>query len=120
MDFAQSRQRAAAGTAAWTASAILFCSIASAQIADYPPDEVAGIAVNYTEALAGDFALPDPLLLANGEPVRDAAGRSTLHTRADHAFLRAAIALLMNAPASLLSNGAICCWNWPGQLARSL
>jgi hypothetical protein len=69
MNFAQSRQR----TAAWTASAILCCGIASAQIADYAPDEVAGIPVNYTEALAGDFTLPDPLLLANGELVRDAA-----------------------------------------------
>jgi hypothetical protein len=67
-----SKDRAATVAAAWAASVVLGCGIARAQIADYPPDEVAGIAVNYTEALAGDYTLPDPLLLSNGEPVRDA------------------------------------------------
>jgi hypothetical protein len=43
-----------------------------AQIADAPAGMVAGIPVNYTEALAGDYTLPDPLVLANGKPVRDA------------------------------------------------
>ena len=33
---------------------------------------VAGIPVNYDEALVGTYTLPDPLVLANGQPVRDA------------------------------------------------
>src|SRR5437870_610874 len=33
---------------------------------------VAGIPVNYDDAQAGTYTLPDPLLLANGKPVRDA------------------------------------------------
>ena len=37
-----------------------------------PPKEVAGIAVNYDEAKVGDYTLPDPLRLNNGQPVRDA------------------------------------------------
>ena len=56
----------------WIATVILGCCSASAQIADYPADEVAGIPVNYTEALVGDYTLPDPLVLANGKPVGDA------------------------------------------------
>jgi len=28
--------------------------------------------VNYDEALVGNYTLPDPLVLANGKPVRDA------------------------------------------------
>jgi hypothetical protein len=44
----------------------------SAQIADYPPETVAGIPVNYTDANAGAYTLPDPLQLANGKPVKDA------------------------------------------------
>ena len=35
--------------------------------------EVAGIPVNYDETKTGDFTLPDPLILLNGEKVRDAA-----------------------------------------------
>jgi len=31
-----------------------------------------GIPVNYDEALVGTYTLPDPLLLSNGQPVRDA------------------------------------------------
>ena len=42
------------------------------QVADAPDGNVAGIPVNYTEAKVGDYALPDPLLLANGEKVADA------------------------------------------------
>lgn len=42
------------------------------QIADSAPDVVAGIPVNYTEANAGTYSLPDPLKLNNGKPVRDA------------------------------------------------
>jgi hypothetical protein len=37
-----------------------------------PPAVVAGIPVNYDEALAAGYTLPDPLLLADGTPVRDA------------------------------------------------
>jgi hypothetical protein len=37
-----------------------------------PPTEVAGIPVNYNEALTGNYTLPDPLVLSNGKPVRDA------------------------------------------------
>ncbi len=51
---------------------LLACALAPAQIADYPPDAVAGIPVNYTESQAGSYTLPDPLVLANGKPVRDA------------------------------------------------
>ena len=41
--------------------------------ADRPPAAVvAGIPVNYDEARVGTYTLPDPLLLANGKPVRDA------------------------------------------------
>jgi hypothetical protein len=38
-----------------------------------PPSEVAGIPVNYDESKAGTYTLPDPLVLSNGKPVRDAA-----------------------------------------------
>jgi hypothetical protein len=56
------------------ASAVLLCSFAACgQIADYPADKVAGIPANYTEALVGTYTLPDPLVLADGKPVRDAA-----------------------------------------------
>ncbi len=37
-----------------------------------PPKEVAGIPVNYDEALVGHYTLPDPLQLANGKKVGDA------------------------------------------------
>ena len=37
-----------------------------------PAAEVAGIPVNYDEALVGNYTLPDPLMLANGKAVRDA------------------------------------------------
>ncbi len=51
--------------------AILFCAAASAQTKALP-SEVAGIAVNYDESKVGTYTLPDPLVLAGGEPVRDA------------------------------------------------
>lgn len=51
--------------------ALMACS-APAQIADYPADTVAGIPVNYTESMAGTYTLPNPLVLANGKPVKDA------------------------------------------------
>jgi len=62
------------------AAAILTCCTANAQAGRPPappapappPTNVAGIPVNYDEALAGNYTLPDPLVLANGKPVRDA------------------------------------------------
>src|SRR6516162_4594298 len=54
------------------AATILSVCAAIAQ-ADRPPAAVvAGIPVNYDEARVGTYTLPDPLLLANGKPVRDA------------------------------------------------
>lgn len=57
---------------ALTLAAILSCGGAFAQADRQPPTNVAGIPVNYDEALTGNYALPDPLVLANGKPVRDA------------------------------------------------
>jgi len=61
---------------------VFLCIAASAQNANPPappkkapappPSIVAGIPVNSDEALTGSFTLPDPLVLANGKPVRDA------------------------------------------------
>ena len=42
------------------------------QTPNAPPAVVAGIPVNYDEALVGTYTLPDPLVLTNGKPVRDA------------------------------------------------
>jgi hypothetical protein len=65
----------------WRAAlaAMLFCTAASGQEAKAPrkapappPNVVAGIPVNYDEAKVGTYKLPDPLVLANGKPVRDA------------------------------------------------
>jgi hypothetical protein len=50
---------------------ILSSASVKSQIADSPDDSVAGIPVNYTESRSGEYTLPDPLMLANGEPVRD-------------------------------------------------
>jgi len=38
-----------------------------------PASVVAGIPVNYDETRVGTYTLPDPLVLANGKPVRDAS-----------------------------------------------
>jgi hypothetical protein len=45
------------------------------QVATAPrdPEVVAGIPVNYDESKVGSYTLPDPLILADGTPVRDAA-----------------------------------------------
>ena len=45
---------------------------AANQAASQPRSEVAGIPVNYDEAKVGSYTLPNPLVLANGKPVRDA------------------------------------------------
>jgi hypothetical protein len=42
------------------------------QPAAAPRAVIAGIPVNYDEALVGTYTLPDPLVLANGKPVHDA------------------------------------------------
>src|SRR5205823_6084596 len=62
------------GKIRFCAAVLLFAITASAQppAKKAPPTEVAGIPVNYDEARTGDYKLPDPLLLANGKPVRDA------------------------------------------------
>src|SRR5579863_2589717 len=52
--------------------ALCLCAAANAQQDKAPPSEVAGIPVNYDEAKVGSYTLPDPLTLANGQPVRDA------------------------------------------------
>ena len=52
--------------------AFLICCAAYAQPVRPPAAVVAGIPVNYDEALVGNYTLPDLLVLANGKPVRDA------------------------------------------------
>lgn len=57
--------------------AIVFAFVAfgqtpSSKVEKKPPAEVAGIPVNYDEAKVGTYTLPDPLILANGQPVRNA------------------------------------------------
>ena len=54
------------------ATLVLSICVASQQTQNAPPKEVAGIPVNYDEAKVGTYTLPDPLVLANGKPVRDA------------------------------------------------
>lgn len=54
------------------ASLALFTCAAYGQIADSEAAVVAVIPVNYTEAKAGTYTLPDPLKLNNGQPVKDA------------------------------------------------
>ncbi len=52
-------------------AALLPCA-AFGQIPDSPADVVAGIPVNYTEAKAGSYVLPELLKLNSGKPVTDA------------------------------------------------
>jgi hypothetical protein len=51
---------------------MMFSRPANGQPTNVPSKTIAGIPVNYDEALVGTYTLPDPLVLANGEPVRDA------------------------------------------------
>ncbi len=53
-------------------SLFLCAGAAFGQIADAEDDSVADIPVNYTEAKVGTYTLPELLVLANGQPVRDA------------------------------------------------
>lgn len=48
---------------------MLLACIAGAQVADAPDEVKAGVPVNYTEANVGSYTLPDPLKMANGNPV---------------------------------------------------
>jgi hypothetical protein len=66
---------------------LLFTAVAlSAQIADYPADTVAALPVNYTDANAGSYTLPDPLINAAGKPVRDAKAWAKRRTEILHLF----------------------------------
>lgn len=49
----------------------LLTCLAYSQIPDSAPAVVADIPVNYSEANAGTYTLPDPLKLNNGQPVKD-------------------------------------------------
>ena len=53
--------------------AVLLLASTFAHTQNAPPTNVAGIPVNYDEALVGTYTLPDPLKFANGKPVRDAS-----------------------------------------------
>jgi hypothetical protein len=53
-------------------SIFLICCAAYAQADKAPASVVAGIPANYDETRVGTYTLPDPLVLANGKPVRDA------------------------------------------------
>ena len=59
-------------TTSLAAALLLSLSAASGQRQNAPPTNVAGIPVNYDESLTGNYTLPDPLVLADGKPVRDA------------------------------------------------
>ncbi|HWV57778.1 MAG TPA: hypothetical protein VNZ57_10030 [Longimicrobiales bacterium] len=52
--------------------ALLTATAAFAQGAANAPELVAGIPVNYDEEQVGEYTLPDPLVMLNGERVRDA------------------------------------------------
>ena len=51
---------------------MMFSRPANGQPTNVPSKTIAGIPVNYDEALVGTYTLPDPLVLANRESVRDA------------------------------------------------
>src|ERR1044072_762033 len=59
--------------AALISALMLNLCVAGGQPQNAPPTNVAGIPVNYDEALVGTYSLPDPLLLSNGKKVRDGA-----------------------------------------------
>jgi hypothetical protein len=51
---------------------LIQCGLTLGQLPDYADEEVAGIPVNYTEAKAGTYVLPDPLTTASGVKIVDA------------------------------------------------
>ncbi|GEM_PF-364624 len=51
---------------------LLVVACAGAGVRDWPDEEREGIRINYTEARAGDYVLPDPLALPGGGRVTDA------------------------------------------------
>ena len=56
----------------WFVQALLILLYAPA-ISQNTRTEVAGIPVNYDESRVGAYTLPDPLVMQNGDPVKDAA-----------------------------------------------
>src|SRR5689334_5956135 len=54
------------------AATLTIGSLANAQIADQPDAAIAGIPVNYTEAKAENYTLPDVLKTFDGRTVTDA------------------------------------------------
>ena len=55
------------------ATIVLSSTAARGQVEDKPSgNPVAGIPVNYTETNVGNYTLPDPLKMDNGQPVKDA------------------------------------------------
>jgi hypothetical protein len=56
----------------WVGIILLFACVAGAQVSDAPDEVKAGIPVNYTEAKAGTYTLPDLLKLVSGNPVTNA------------------------------------------------
>ncbi len=49
-----------------------FAALCAGQAPEGPDNTVAGIPANYREAMVGTYTLPDPLVFANGKPVRNA------------------------------------------------
>jgi hypothetical protein len=58
--------------AAIAVTLLLLKNATPSQTQNAPRSEVAGIPVNYDESRVGTYTLPDPLVLADGKPVRDA------------------------------------------------
>jgi hypothetical protein len=62
------------GTTLICVTVFILCFLVTAgQQNTAPPKMVAGIPVNYDEALVGDYTLPDPLMLINGTKVKNKA-----------------------------------------------